>query len=108
MHNKYRIGFITFTIVAILAISFAYYFSSKSMINQSTNSTSTSSDNSKTVPTDGPVTKKNCYYLMKLNDYVVVYESDKKTIFEYTDIIYEDLPALLKQEIQNGNIYGKP
>ena len=102
MHNKYRIGFITFTVVAILAISFAYYFSSKSMNNKLTAEKSNLKEESKTVPADGQATKKNCYYLMKLNEYVVVYESDRKTIYEYTDIVYEELPSLLKQEIKNG------
>ena len=42
------------------------------------------------------------YYLKELNGYVVVYLSDKKTVYEYTDISLEDLPENLQKEIQNG------
>ena len=44
----------------------------------------------------------NGFYLYEKNGYVVVYENDKKTPYEYTDIFYEELPELLKQEIKNG------
>lgn len=39
---------------------------------------------------------------MEVNGYVVVYLSDKKTPYEYTDIKYDDLPAELRDEIRNG------
>ena len=42
------------------------------------------------------------YYLFEVNGYIVVYLSDKKTPYEYTDILYDELPDLLKTEIRNG------
>ena len=33
---------------------------------------------------------------------MTVYFSDKKTPYEYTDIHYDELPELLRQEIRNG------
>ena len=42
------------------------------------------------------------FYLFEVNGYIVVYLSDKKTPYEYTDILYEELPDLLKAEIRNG------
>ena len=39
---------------------------------------------------------------MEVNGYIVVYLSDKETPYEYTDIRYDDLPAVLRQEIRNG------
>ena len=39
---------------------------------------------------------------MEVNGYVVVYLSDRKTPYEYTDILYDELPAILRQEIRNG------
>lgn len=54
------------------------------------------------VAADGQALKEDCYYLMEVNGYVVVYLSDKKTPYEYTDIKYDDLPAELRDEIRNG------
>lgn len=102
MKNKYRIGFITFTILSILVLSFAYYFSSRSMINQLTSKDVLPKETDTLEPVDGQALKQNCFYVMKLNDYIVVYESDRKTIYEYTDIIFEELPSSLKKEIKNG------
>lgn len=39
---------------------------------------------------------------MEVNGYVVVYLSDKKTAYEYTDILYDELPATIREEIRNG------
>ena len=51
---------------------------------------------------EGGGLKEDCYYLMEVNGYIVVYFSDKKTPYEYTDIHYDELPELLRQEIRNG------
>lgn len=42
------------------------------------------------------------FYLYEINGYIVVYEKDKKTPYEYTDISYDELPELIKKEIRNG------
>ena len=55
-----------------------------------------------TVSADGQALKEDCYYLMEVNGYVVVYLSDKKTAYEYTDILYDELPATIREEIRNG------
>ena len=39
---------------------------------------------------------------MEVNGYIVVYLSDKKTPYEYTDILYDQLPERLRDEIRNG------
>ena len=51
---------------------------------------------------DGEALKEDCYYLMEVNGYIVVYLSDKTTPYEYTDILYEDLPAMMREEVRNG------
>ena len=58
--------------------------------------------NNTSVAADGQALKDDCYYLKELNGYVVVYLSDKKTVYEYTDISLEGLPENLQKEIQNG------
>ena len=39
---------------------------------------------------------------MEVNGYVVVYLSDKKTPYEYTDIKCDGLPSEMQEEIRNG------
>lgn len=42
------------------------------------------------------------YYLYEVNGYIVVFLNDRKTPYEYTDILYDELPEMLKKEIKNG------
>ncbi len=42
------------------------------------------------------------YYICLKAGQIVVYEADKKTIFEYTDIVYDGLPEDLQEEIAEG------
>ena len=39
---------------------------------------------------------------MEVNGYLVVYLGDRKTPYEYTDIPYDELPALVREEVRNG------
>ena len=105
MKSKYSIGFLSCCACLIIAMTFAYQFSyqkakaraeklkieeQQTMENEDSSSVTTGSKAS------------NCYYLMEVNGYIVVYFSDKKTPYEYTDIHYDELPELLRQEIRNG------
>lgn len=42
------------------------------------------------------------YYICLKGGQIVVYEADRKTIFEYTDIVYDGLPEDLQEEIAEG------
>ena len=46
--------------------------------------------------------KNYCYYLLEKNGYVVVYLSDRETIYEYTSIDVETLPETVQNEVKNG------
>ena len=59
-------------------------------------------EDTSSVTNGSKASKNDCYYLMEVNGYIVVYFSDKKTPYEYTDIHYDELPELLRQEIRNG------
>lgn len=93
MKNKYGIGIFVLLFLFIYFISYGAYHESFQKENLSKNETLTE------------LTQENQmtgYYLYEKNGYVVVFKSDKITPYEYTDILYEDLPDILKQEIQNG------
>lgn len=118
MRNKLGIGFFGVMIVALMLVTGAYQLSyqrakenmevKKQVADNTqtegsrTKETKSASSDPTAVATDGQALKEDCYYLMEVNGYVVVYLSDKKTPYEYTDIKYDDLPAELRDEIRNG------
>ena len=88
MKSKYSIGFLSCCACLIIAMTFAYQFSyqkakaraeklkieeQQTMENEDSSSVTTGSK-----------------------------ASNKKTTYEYTDIHYDELPELLRQEIRNG------
>ena len=107
MKNKYGICCLSCCACLIIVMTFAYQFSyqkakeraEKLKIEEQLNM---ENKDSSSVTTGSKASKNDCYYLMEVNGYIVVYFSDKKTPYEYTDIHYDDLPELLRQEIRNG------
>ena len=118
MRNKLGIGFFAVMIVALMLVTGAYQLSYqrakeqmevKMQAAQETRAEGSQKEDASSVnpdpasvAADGQALKEDCYYLMEVNGYVVVYLSDKKTPYEYTDIKYDDLPAELRDEIRNG------
>ena len=97
MKNKYGIGFFASAIIAVLAVSSAYQLSyqkakerAQTQVTKEQEEPATSKSEP-TVSADGQALKEDCYYL-----------SDKKTAYEYTDILYDELPATIREEIRNG------
>ena len=107
MKNKYSIVFLSCCACLIIVMTFAYQFSYEKSkeraekIKTEEQQARTATDIS-SVTTGSQASKNDCYYLMEVNGYIVVYLSDKKTPYEYTDIHYDELPDFLRQEIRNG------
>lgn len=107
MKNKYGIGFFAVIVIAAVAVTCAYQISyhrarEKAEAEMEAKQREERLDMGDAVTADGHALKDECYYLMEVNGYVVVFLSDKKTAYEYTDILSDELPKSLKQEIQNG------
>lgn len=110
MRNKLGIGFFAVMIVALMLVTGAYQLSYQRAKEQmevriqaaENTRVEESQKEDAAVAADGQALKEDCYYLMEVNGYIVVYLSDKKTPYEYTDIKYDDLPAELQDEIRNG------
>lgn len=107
MKNKYGIGFFTTAIIAVLVITCAYQLSfqkaKEHAEEQARAEIEEQADEAEHfVAADGEALKEDCYYLMEVNGYIVVYLSDKTTPYEYTDILYDELPAMLREEVRNG------
>lgn len=92
--NKYNIGLLILSTVLICLLSFNIYneFQAKDNICVPEES----------VTTDGQAYSSDSYYLYEVNGYIVVFLSDKKTPYEFTNIRYDELPEIIRMEIQNG------
>lgn len=111
MKTKYSIGFFAVMVLALTLVTGAYQLSyrqakerSEMKVAEETKpgEPAVTSKEPSAVAADGQALKDDCYYLMEVNGYVVVYLSDKKTPYEYTDIKYDGLPLEMQEEIKNG------
>ncbi len=107
MRNKYGIGFLSIVLILALAVTFACQYSYRAARQKMEARLLAAEEVKKaqaeeTVTADGHALKEDCYYLKNVNGYVVVFLSDKKTAYEYTDILCEELPESVREEIANG------
>lgn len=91
MRTKYGIGIFIFTFILIYLSANSVYSNSKESENPE-----------EIISTDGQVFDSSGYYLFEKNGFIVVYLNDKKTVYEYTNILYDELPPILQSEIRNG------
>lgn len=113
MRLKYGIGFFAVMIVSLMLITGAYQLSYQQAKDRAEMKVAEetkpepkepviTAQEPTAVAADGQALKEDCYYLMEVNGYVVVYLSDKKTPYEYTDIKCDGLPSEMQEEIRNG------
>ena len=109
MQKKYGV-ILTFSLFAFLAVlSLGYREEYKYLVRKSQNPSETQSENQSDdtlLQVQGTAEKEEeqSYYLTILNGYVVVFRSDRQTLFEYTDIPLTDLPTELQNELKKGKI----
>ena len=107
MQKKYGV-ILTFSLFAFLAVlSLGYREEYKYLVRKSQNPSETQSENQSDdtlLQVQGTAEKEEeqSYYLTILNGYVVVFRSDRQTLFEYTDIPLADLPTELQNELKKG------
>lgn len=108
MKRKLSIGFLTASLAVFIMLAAAYHFTYERAVDRAREEMTQASakeetlENQETVTTEGDATKEDCYYLMEVNGYVVVFLSDKETAYDYTSIEVSSLPAELQNEIKNG------
>lgn len=107
--KKYSIGLFVLFIGCVALIGAAYQFSfqySKKQAEEQARMKQEIMESVKeeedAVAAEGSVSKEEVFYLKALNGFVAVYKADKETIYEYTNIVVEDLPEDVRQEIQEG------
>ena len=107
MRNKYGTGFLSVVFILALAVTFAFQYSyhvARQRMEERLLAAEEvkKAQDEETVTADGHALKEDCYYLKNVNGYVVVFLSDKKTAYEYTDILCEELPETVQEELVNG------
>lgn len=110
MNKKYGIGFFVAAFLLVMMISAAFQLSFYKAKEQAAREQQAAAEDNvsaeqnapQSVAAEGQALKEDCYYLMEVNGYIVVYLSDKETPYEYTDIRYDELPPVLREEIRNG------
>jgi len=115
MNAKYGIGFLAAIIACIAIFSGAYYFSYQNLKQQQAEVKAEQEaaeqkkaeeqarlDEEQAIATEGEASQAFQFYLYPLNGYVVVYLSDKTTVYEYTNIAVEHLPDNVQTDIEDG------
>lgn len=92
MNKKYGIGFLIATIVLIGLFFLAYRISYNRALDKQ------EAEERQMVQNELEI----CYYIKEADGYVIVYESDQKTVYEYTSIIVEDLPDNVQKQLKDG------
>ena len=100
MKKKYSIGLLAAAVFLLAALTLGYraedaYVREKSEAGE---------ENEKVLQAQGDAVKEELYYLAELNGYVVVYQNDLETVYEYTSIRVADLPEALQNEIRNVKV----
>ena len=102
MKKKYCIGFFVafFVFVSLLGIGYQVsyqYVMDRQMARQQ-------DKQQRSVAVKGEAEKNEGYYLAELHGYVVVYLSDQSTIYEFTDIPFEELPKEVQTNVKQKNM----
>lgn len=92
MNKKYSIGFWVTIVVLVLFFCFLCRVRFNRAQDEVKQETSTRTQEE----------VEDYYYICEKDGYVIVYEGDQKTVYEYTSIRIEDLPDKMQQSVKKG------
>ena len=92
MNKKYSIGFLIATLILLGLFFLAYRISYRRALDKQ------ESEQQQMVQNELEI----CYYIKEADGYVIVYEADKITPYEYTSILVEDLPEHVQKQLEEG------
>lgn len=92
MERKYSIGFLIGIIILIVLFVLAYRISYKRALDKQ------ELEERQMVQNEVEI----CYYIQEADGYVIVMEADRKTVYEYTSILVEDLPDNIQKQVKEG------
>lgn len=106
MKSRYIIGFFAVFLLAGIVLTAGYQFTYNRVIERQAAQARDEVYDAESIAAEGGAVKNTQedegYYLMELHGFVVVYLSDKETIYEFTEIPVNDLPEEVKQEVAEG------
>lgn len=100
MKMKYCMGFFAGVFLLVSLLGIGYQLSYRYVMDKQEAKTQIKQEDTSSITTKGNVSKNEGFYLCELHGYVVVYLSDKKTIYEVTNIPLTHLPKELIEEIK--------
>ncbi len=92
MRKIYSIGFFVLTFAMIVAFSFAYRISNQRIKDEV--------KQEQKAKTQGEI--ESYYYIKEKDGYVIVYEGDQETVYEYTSISVKSLPSETQKLLKKG------
>lgn len=95
MRKRYSIGFLILTVGIIVMFSFVYRIHYQRLLEQYELEIK-----QEDTRTQGDV--ENYYYIKEQDGYVIVFESDERTVYEYTSIRVDELPEKMQESIKKG------
>lgn len=109
MRHKYGIGFLIVLCIILVGVSAAYDVSyhrakrrEEARLEAEQAKMESQAKKQEVVEAKGQAREEEGYYLAEKNGYVVVYLSDQKTVYEYTDILCKELPEEVQAEVRAG------
>ena len=98
MKKKYCIGFFVAFFVFVSLLGIGYQVSYQYVMDRQVERQQ--DQQRRSVAVKGEAEKNEGYYLAELHGYVVVYLSDQSTIYEFTDIPFEELPKEVQTSVK--------
>ena len=98
MKKKYCIGFFVAFFVFVSLLGIGYQVSYQYVMDRQV--ARQQDKQRRSVAVKGEAEKNEGYYLAELHGYVVVYLSDQSTIYEFTDIPFEELPKEVQTNVK--------
>lgn len=90
MSKKYGIGFLILIIAFVVLLMLGFRMSYSHAEEKQEEQTRTQAE------------IEVCYYIMEKDGYVIIYEGDKNTVYEYTSIRTIDLPENIQKMLKKG------
>jgi len=101
MSKKYSIGYGIGMLCLIIVLAWAYQYSYDRAAKKRELEYQATLDRN-AMQADGAATKEAGYIILDSDGYVAVYYSDRKTVYEYTSIKVDILPADVQEELKKG------
>ena len=107
MKSRYIIGFFAAFLVLVILLAAGYQLTYEHVMDRQEAQARDEVSGTESIAAEGekvknPDAEEEGFYLCELQGFVAVYLSDRKTIYEFTEIPVTDLPEEVQQEVAEG------